>query len=367
MAATRVGIRGSFGVWVVCLFAFAVIAAPFVGAETVRLKNGNTLRGQIVEKTQTNLVIDLPNVGTMTFAMSEVASIEGEDEEGALFTHAIQLVNENTLYGRIVEETADRLTVNIPGTGELTFASAEVASVEPLSQERIEELNQELAADTAARAAARTIAGSNQRAGLSTGFEDDESAIEREMQARRQETTMKLDQARQLATQYQSLQGGGRITLNPATGLVQGTSPQEMLSAQNPLAGVVMEYVLKAWAILGIWLVLICFAVMIFYAVALSRIAVRTDTENGWMAWIPLAHTYLAIQVARRPGWWLILYFVPLVQILVDVLVWMGIAETCGKSRWFGLLTLLPFVNVLLIGWLAFGKDRENKSTGLAA
>ena len=76
------------------------------------------------------------------------------------------------------------------------------------------------------------------------------------------------------------------------------------------------------------------------------------------MAWIPLVHIYLAIRVSRHPGWWIILYFAPLISILIDVVVWMGIAEACGKSRWLGLLILFPVLNLILIGGLAFGPDR---------
>ena len=42
---------------------------------------------------------------------------------------------------------------------------------------------------------------------------------------------------------------------------------------------------------------------------------VKAD-KPGWGAIIPFYNTYLMIKVAGRPGWWLILFFIPIVNII---------------------------------------------------
>jgi hypothetical protein len=36
------------------------------------------------------------------------------------------------------------------------------------------------------------------------------------------------------------------------------------------------------------------------------------------------------------------------------IIIWMAVAERRGKPSWVGLLMLVPFVNILVPGYLAF-------------
>ncbi|MFC1955435.1 DUF5684 domain-containing protein [Chloroflexota bacterium] len=68
-------------------------------------------------------------------------------------------------------------------------------------------------------------------------------------------------------------------------------------------------------------------AVYVWLALCLHIIANKTNTSNPWLAWIPIANFYLMCKVADKPGWWTILFFIPLVNIVIAIIVWMGIAE----------------------------------------
>ncbi len=87
---------------------------------------------------------------------------------------------------------------------------------------------------------------------------------------------------------------------------------------------------------------------------ALQTIANKTNTSNGWLAWIPIANIYLMCKIAGKPGWWLVLFIIPLVNIVITILVWMEIAKARGKEGWLGLLMLIPVVNFIIPGYLAF-------------
>jgi len=101
--------------------------------------------------------------------------------------------------------------------------------------------------------------------------------------------------------------------------------------------------------------VLVCFAVgYVYVALALQTIAQKTHTENGWLAWIPIANIILMLNVAKKPIWWIILFLIPLVNLIMAILVWMGIAVARGKASWWGILIIVPVVNLIVPGYLAW-------------
>jgi len=97
-------------------------------------------------------------------------------------------------------------------------------------------------------------------------------------------------------------------------------------------------------------------AVYIYMAVCLQTIAKKTNTENPWLAWIPIANIFLAANIAKKPMWWAILCLVPIVQIVAGIVLAIGIAEARGKESWMGILMIIPGVNLVVLGYLAFSK-----------
>jgi|SRR5271154_7135214 hypothetical protein len=95
-------------------------------------------------------------------------------------------------------------------------------------------------------------------------------------------------------------------------------------------------------------------AFYIFAAFALMTIAEKTQTPNAWLAWIPIANVILMINVARKPIWWIVLFFIPLVNVVVSVILWMAIAEARHKPSWWGILTIIPVLNLVAIAYLAW-------------
>jgi hypothetical protein len=95
-------------------------------------------------------------------------------------------------------------------------------------------------------------------------------------------------------------------------------------------------------------------AVYVYFALALQTIATKTRTENSWLAWIPIANIVLMLNVARKPIWWILLFLIPLVNIVMAVIVWMAVAEARNKPNWWGILTIVPLVNLIVPGYLAW-------------
>lgn len=74
--------------------------------------------------------------------------------------------------------------------------------------------------------------------------------------------------------------------------------------------------------------------------------------KPGWAVLIPVYNTVVMLEIARRPIWWLILLFIPVVGIFVAVIVIMDIAKDFGKGAGFGLgLLFLPFIFYPILGF----------------
>ncbi len=94
--------------------------------------------------------------------------------------------------------------------------------------------------------------------------------------------------------------------------------------------------------------------IYICFAYTLMIIANKTNTENSWYAWIPIVNLYLMCKIADKPGWWTILFFIPLVNFVIFIIIGMKIAEKRGKPSWLGILYVFPLLGLIVQGYLAF-------------
>jgi len=113
-----------------------------------------------------------------------------------------------------------------------------------------------------------------------------------------------------------------------------------------------------------LFFVIFLIALYIYMALALSSIAKRTNTKDPWLAWIPIANIYLATQIAKVSGWFtlaILLPFIPVIGSIASIAIlawiWWKIAEIRKRPGWWGILiALIPIVNLVLIGILAWDK-----------
>jgi uncharacterized membrane protein YhaH (DUF805 family) len=92
----------------------------------------------------------------------------------------------------------------------------------------------------------------------------------------------------------------------------------------------------------------------VYLSLAMQTIAQKTNTENAWLAWIPIANIFLMLMVAKKPLWWFILFLIPLVNIVISIMVWMAVAEARGKPNWWGVLMIVPVLGLIVPGYLAW-------------
>jgi hypothetical protein len=75
--------------------------------------------------------------------------------------------------------------------------------------------------------------------------------------------------------------------------------------------------------------------------------------QPGWASLIPFYNVYILLKVAGRPGWWLILCFIPPVNLIVAILLAVDVAKAFGQSPAFGFLLcfMLAGIGYLILGF----------------
>ncbi len=91
------------------------------------------------------------------------------------------------------------------------------------------------------------------------------------------------------------------------------------------------------------------------YIAGLWKVFVKAG-KPGWAAIVPIYNIWVLLEIVGRPGWWLILYIIPLVNVVVQILVTLELAKSFGRSIAYAIgLLLLPFIFYLMLG---FGEDQ---------
>src|SRR5438046_9545255 len=74
--------------------------------------------------------------------------------------------------------------------------------------------------------------------------------------------------------------------------------------------------------------------------------------KPGWAAIVPIYNVIVLLEIAGRPIWWIILFFIPFVSIVMAIIVGIDVAKAFGKGTGFGVgLGLLGFVFYPILGF----------------
>lgn len=115
--------------------------------------------------------------------------------------------------------------------------------------------------------------------------------------------------------------------------------------------------------------VLIGLVVVVFVIAAMWKVFTKAG-KPGWAAIIPFYNLYVLLKIAGRPGWWLILYIVPLVNIVISIIVSIDVAKAFGKGAAFGvfLLWLFGIIGFPILGFGSAtyrgGRPAEQQAVG---
>src|ERR1019366_2738258 len=89
------------------------------------------------------------------------------------------------------------------------------------------------------------------------------------------------------------------LSLLASVGLLAAIPAFAQDSSGPPMA--LLGAMMMVFAVVGI-------AAYIYGALAFQTIAKKTNTENDWLAWIPIANIILMLNIAKKPLWWIVLF-----------------------------------------------------------
>ncbi|PLX31942.1 MAG: signal peptidase I [Ignavibacteria bacterium] len=92
--------------------------------------------------------------------------------------------------------------------------------------------------------------------------------------------------------------------------------------------------------------------IAVFYIICYWKVFEKAG-QPGWAAIVPIYNIIVMLQIVGKPVWWIILMFIPCVNIVIALLIYLDMARVFGKSTGFGVgLFLLGFIFLPI---LAFG------------
>jgi hypothetical protein len=102
---------------------------------------------------------------------------------------------------------------------------------------------------------------------------------------------------------------------------------------------------------LGI-LLFLCYVGIIVFIIAGMWTTFTKARQPGWACIIPIYNIYVMTQVAGKPGWFLLLYLIPLVNIYAAIVVAHGVSTNFGHGAGFTIgLIFLPFIFYPILGF----------------
>ena len=75
--------------------------------------------------------------------------------------------------------------------------------------------------------------------------------------------------------------------------------------------------------------------------------------EPGWAVIVPIYNIIVMLKIVGKPIWWIVLFLIPLVNLVASILLSISLAKSFGKGTGFGVG--LAFLGFIFGPILAFG------------
>ena len=103
---------------------------------------------------------------------------------------------------------------------------------------------------------------------------------------------------------------------------------------------------------MGFVLILLCELLVVMVLIASAWVLYTKAGRQGWEGIIPIYSTYVMTLIVGRPWWWLLLMFIPLVNIIIAVVLLVDLARSFGQTVPYAIgMLLLPFIFFPMLAW----------------
>ncbi len=107
---------------------------------------------------------------------------------------------------------------------------------------------------------------------------------------------------------------------------------------------------------IGMGLMIFYLLVYLFYGYCMYKIFQKAGRTDAWAAFIPIYNIIVLLEVVKKPVWFIILFFIPFVNLYASWVINDRLAKGFGKETPLYTI-LLFFLGFIFIPVLAFGAD----------
>ena len=107
---------------------------------------------------------------------------------------------------------------------------------------------------------------------------------------------------------------------------------------------------------IGIGMLIFDLILYVFYGYCMYKIFQKAGKENAWAAFVPIYNVIVLLETVKKPLWWIILLFIPIVNLYALWVIWDRLAKGFNKETPLYTI-LLFFLGFIFIPILAFGND----------
>ena len=91
-------------------------------------------------------------------------------------------------------------------------------------------------------------------------------------------------------------------------------------------------------------------AIIVLIIVSAWKINTKAD-KPGWACLVPIYGTLVTLDIIGKPWWWLLMFFIPVVNIVFAIMMINLLSKSFGKGTGFTLgLIFLPFIFYPILG-----------------
>jgi len=108
-------------------------------------------------------------------------------------------------------------------------------------------------------------------------------------------------------------------------------------------------------AVFGVGALAFTGALFLLLVVSMWKVFAKAG-KPGWAAIVPIYNIVVMLEITGKPLWWIVLFFIPLVNFVAAILLSLALAEKFGKGAGFGIG--IAFLSFVFLPILAFGDAR---------
>lgn len=101
-------------------------------------------------------------------------------------------------------------------------------------------------------------------------------------------------------------------------------------------------------------MVLFVLAVYVFFGFCMGKVFEKAG-KPLWTGFVPIYNYLIWIEIVGRPQWWIILYFIPFVNFIIQIVLAIDLAKSFGKDTLYGIA--IAFLSFIMLPVMAFSDD----------